>query len=256
MKLGIAYNLFDGIELFEDSIRGIRNAADYIVVIYQNQSNYGEENSSEVIEKLRKLHKEKLIDDVFLYTPQLKVSAHVNEITKRNIGLQKCLEHGCNVFSSMDVDEIYMQDEYEHILNKFWSSEYDACACKMLTYYKTNEYVLDPPEDYYVSLFYKVNENSKFEFTNFPVLVDPTRRMSSKNVWAIPRDFLQMHHFSYVRNNIRQKLMNSSARVNFKPDQLEFVIDYFNNWDYSKPAKMLGMDITDYKTRKVDYWTK
>jgi glycosyltransferase involved in cell wall biosynthesis len=254
MKLGIAYNLFDGEELLLDSLKCVRESADYICVIYQNVSNWGEENSPEVVEHLKKLYKEKWIDDVFLYTPQLKVSAHVNEITKRNIGLQKCREHGCDVFSCMDADELYIPEEYQNVLSKFYTSDFDACVCQMLTYYKTKEYVLEPPENYYVSLFYKIKEESKFQFTNFPYLIDPTRRISSKNVWAVPRDFIQMHHLSYVRNDLKKKLMNSSARINFKPEQLDFIVDYFENWDYSKPAKMLGMGITDYNTRKVDYW--
>ena len=39
MKLGIAYNLFDGEELLVDSIKSIRNSVDYIIVIYQQVSN-------------------------------------------------------------------------------------------------------------------------------------------------------------------------------------------------------------------------
>lgn len=253
MKLGIAYNLFDGEELLLDSLKCVREFADYIVIIYQETSNFGEKNSPKVKEYLKTLYKEKWFDDIFLYTPELKVPAHVNEIEKRNIGLQKCKEAGCDIFSSMDADELYIKTEYSSILNRFAKSDFDACACQMLTYYKTKEYVLDPPEDYYVSLFYKINEDSKFEFTGFPYLIDPTRRIKSKKVWGIPRDFIQMHHLSYVREDFKKKFMNSSARVNFKPEQIDYMLDYLDNWDYTKSAKMLGKDITDYKVRKVDY---
>ena len=42
MKLGLAYNLFDGEELLEYSLRSIRNNVDYISVQYQEISNHGE----------------------------------------------------------------------------------------------------------------------------------------------------------------------------------------------------------------------
>ena len=37
MKLGIAYNLFDGEELLEASVKSVRGCADYICVIYQKK---------------------------------------------------------------------------------------------------------------------------------------------------------------------------------------------------------------------------
>ena len=52
-----------------------------------------------------------------------------------------------------------------------------------------------------------------------PVLVDPTRRMSpSDKGIVLERKDIQMHHGSYIRNNIETKLTNSSASVNFKND--------------------------------------
>ena len=42
MKLGVSYNLFDGEELLEGSIKQIRSEVDYISVVYQEVSNFGE----------------------------------------------------------------------------------------------------------------------------------------------------------------------------------------------------------------------
>ena len=44
MKLGVAYNVFDAEELLEYSINSIREFADYVVVVAQETSNYGNTN--------------------------------------------------------------------------------------------------------------------------------------------------------------------------------------------------------------------
>ena len=41
MKLGVSYNVFDGEELLESSIKSIRDNVDHISVVYQTISNFG-----------------------------------------------------------------------------------------------------------------------------------------------------------------------------------------------------------------------
>ena len=41
MKVGISYNLFDGEELLEASIKSVRDNVDYISIVYQTESNFG-----------------------------------------------------------------------------------------------------------------------------------------------------------------------------------------------------------------------
>ena len=58
--------------------------------------------------------------------------------------------------------------------------EYDSAACQMVTYYKNSNYILDPKEDYYVTLPFKIRRGKEYVFGSpFPVLVDPTRRMEA-----------------------------------------------------------------------------
>jgi CRP-like cAMP-binding protein len=63
MKLGISYNLFDGEELLEGSIKQIRQHVDYVSVVYQTISNFGNTCSPELIRLLEKLKSEGLIDE-------------------------------------------------------------------------------------------------------------------------------------------------------------------------------------------------
>jgi hypothetical protein len=71
MKLGIAYNIFDAEELFEYSINSIREFVDYIVVVAQEKSNYGNTNPN-LRQTLKELKDKGLIDLIYWYTPVLK----------------------------------------------------------------------------------------------------------------------------------------------------------------------------------------
>ena len=64
MKLGVAYNIFDGEEMLPHSLRNLRPMVDFICVVYQTTSNFGNENPL-LLEKLEMLQMEGLIDKLF-----------------------------------------------------------------------------------------------------------------------------------------------------------------------------------------------
>ena len=178
MKIGISYNLFDGEELLEDSIRSIRPHVDYISVVYQETSNFGNPCSEELVPLLTRLKNEGSVDELYRYKPHPLKGGHHNEITKRNIGLflsegQKFTHH-----MAMDSDEFYTNEQFELMKKTMVDGDYDSGACQMTTYYKEPIYRLDPKEDYYVSLLYKIRRGNQYVLgLYFPVLVDPTRRI-------------------------------------------------------------------------------
>jgi hypothetical protein len=238
MKLGVSYNIFDGEELLEGSIKQIREHVDYISVVCQTVSNFGKPCSEDLLPLLKRLKKEKLVNEVLLYNPQIQNGGHFNEIQKRNVGLQSSLKSGCTHHASIDCDEYYITEEFANLKKLVEEENYDSSYCQMLTYYKNWEYVLDPPEDYYVSLITKINQNSSYGFcASSPVLNDPTRRIiNPQKPLILKRDQIQMHHGSYIRNDIRIKLENSSASINFNQD-IEKIVEHYNNWKY--PEKVL-----------------
>lgn len=215
MKLGIAYNVFDGEELLEGSIAQIRHVADYIVAIVQTTSNHGNQYTGGYEECLR-LADMGLLDEVVVVQPK-SGAAWQKEREKRSLGLVYCLRNGCTHFVSMDCDEYYDGDLFENAFNRFRKSSFDASACRLRTYYKLPTLRLYPNEDYWVPLFHKVDANSRF-IDKYPVYCDPTRRISCTNFLSFQRDEIEMHHFSFVRSNIRRKLDNSSAKRNFEKD--------------------------------------
>jgi hypothetical protein len=153
---------------------------------------------------------------------------------------------------SMDSDEFYKEDELKKVLDVMVEGNYDSSACQLQTYWKSGEWVLNPPEEYYVSLIYKIRTGVDFVLGhNFPVLVDPTRRMNPGNCKIFTRDEIEMHHMSYVRKDISKKLYNSSAVHNFS-DKLDFLCNYFNNWKEGERALLAGMEEHYYNLNKVD----
>lgn len=175
-----------------------------------------------------------MIDEYVHYEPDQKIQPKKNEMIKRNIGLQMCRDKGCHIFSAMDADEIYISSEYESAINEFIDGGYRSSACKMLTYYRDSEHVLDPPEEYYVPLFYTIDKR-KLDRIMFPVTVDPSRIMEPELLKIFKRDEIQMHHLSYVRKDIRQKLENMSASVNWR-DNIEMLVGHYEKWKPGRDA--------------------
>lgn len=252
MKLGISYNIWDGEELLEGSIKQVRNLVDYISVVYQTTSNFGNTCNPELVPLLERLKSERLIDELFEYSPKVNKGGHSNETHKRNIGLALSQGAGCTHHMSMDSDEYYLPSEFEYLKNKMIEGDYDSSYCQMQTYYKSWEYSLNPPEEYYVSLIFKIKQDSSYIIgTPAPVLVDPTRRMApSNNPLILKRGEIQMHHGSYIRDNIQTKLTNSSASVNFNKD-IDRIVEHYNTWSYPNKVLWGGLPSTLHNVKQV-----
>lgn len=86
MKLGIAYNLFDGYELLDYVTDSSKKYTDFCCVVVQEISNVGRTiDTKKLYEALEKSKKK--INVVIKYTPNFKLSVFENEIVKRNLGL-------------------------------------------------------------------------------------------------------------------------------------------------------------------------
>lgn len=253
MKIGVSYNLFDGFELLEGSIKQIRSEVDFISVVYQTISNFGNQCDPNLITTLNKLKNEGLIDELFEYTPKVNKGGHYNEITKRNIGLALSQGVNCTHHMSMDSDEYYKTDEFKKLKDIMIEGDYDSSYCQMLTFYKSWEYCLEPPEEYYVSLLYKIKPDSLYVLGSpTPALVDPTRRMSPDGKYIIlNRETIQMYHGSYIRDDIRTKLVNSSASTNFNQD-INKIVSHYENWSYPQKVLWGGLPSKLLTIKKVD----
>lgn len=250
MKLGVAYNIFDGTELLANSINGIRQSVDYICCIYQTTSNFGNGISLDLKKLLEDYRSQGLIDEFIEYNPELTQTPHQNECKKRNIGLEMCMRVGCTHYITMDVDEIYTRSEFDYAKGVISDGNYDSSACQMLTYYKTPEFILDPPEEYYVPFIYRIDGRRFREYITWPVLADPTRKLVANKIKIFDRKELQMHHLSYVRKDIHLKLENSSAKKNFA-HRINEIAHHFNTWKEGDKALLAGKEKRYHNLEKV-----
>jgi hypothetical protein len=250
MKLGACYNLFDGEELLESSITQIREYLDYVTVVYQTTSYYGNKCNSNLLDVLEDLKSKKLIDSILEYRT-VDTLPHVNEINKRNIGLELSINNGCSHHMSMDSDEFFIKTQFDNLKKVMSENDYDSSYCKMISYYKSGEYIRIPNEEYYVPLIYKINKNNRFQHGIYcPVEVDPTRRIMSEKFKIFKRDELEMHHFSMVRDNIRSKLDNSSAKKLFV-NNIDSIVECYNKWEYPNDVIWPGNPPYFVKIKKV-----
>jgi len=237
MKLGISYNIFDGEEMLPFALKNLRPYADFMVVVYQTTSNYGNKNPN-LLPVLEKLKEEGLIDKLFLYEPDMKYNKEgdvswsngtLNEIEKREIGLKICRAHGCDTYMTLDCDELYDHKQFEWAMIDFEQGGYDTSFTKLLTYYKLPTMQLEPAEQFYAPLFYKLKKKSKHEyFEDYIVDIDRTRMIKAGHVRIYTREEIQMYHYAYVRNNLISKVNNSSCQSD-KQSKKE-VIERYENW--------------------------
>lgn len=254
MKLGVAYNVFDGEELLLDSIRSIKPNVDFICVVYQTVSNFGNPSHPKLVDRLNHLVALGLVDElqrmeprefsdeekVALCSPVSKelggpptmVSAQFfNELSKREAGRQMCMAAGCTHFMSMDTDEFYKVEELLYAKRKVLANDLDGTACKMRFYFKEPTYEMLPFDEFnQVPLIYKIKPDSPLLLAHpYPCVVDPTRRLSNvSRFYEFDRDEIEMHHYSFVREDISSKMTNVSNRDNHD-GAIQFLRE-FANW--------------------------
>jgi hypothetical protein len=248
VKLGLAYNLFDGEELMIDSLMNLSVQADYVCIVYQTTSNFNQKNI-----KLHELVNEYvamgLVNDIYHFNPKMiydsnreiiKSNGLNNEIEKRNIGLKLCKSNGCTHFLNLDCDEFYDMYEFINAKREIEKYDYDTSFCQMNTYYKRADLMVYPHESYYSPFIYKIKKDTQFSFeywnNQYPAKIDPTRRVKAGYSRIFNRDELIMYHYAYVRRNINSKVFNTSSQVDFEEKQK--VINHWNNFKNEKDGAL------------------
>lgn len=252
-KWGVSYSVFDGYELLESSIRSIRNHVDYVNVVYQKLSWYGVPADDGLLPCLYELQAQGLIDELIEYTANPNISAPVQEINKRNIGLSAAKRAGCNYFMTMDTDEFYIGSEFENAKQYIVRNEITHSFCNIVHYglSPTDRLITATPS--FVQFMSKIGRFSKLgKNKNNICLIDPTRGLTKYSMFGIcgggdSQYFLsdiQMHHFTYFRKDVIFKMKNSSSKQNHnctysdlskkvvaKGPDLFNLMSLYNNWD-------------------------
>lgn len=203
MKLAAIYNVFDGEELLEGSVKSVQKDVDVFIFVVSTVGQSGEEYLGGLKAVMQLELKDKIV-----------IEDNRKELDKRNHGLQCAREHGCTHFILMDCDEYWQGLDRSQI----------DTAHRLFTYFKEPTLQLDPPEDYFVPGICTMRNNTKVGSFNCGFWSDPTRRPNHK----LTEGSSWMHHFSYVRKDIERKIRNSSARVNIERKKQELLVDLEN----------------------------
>jgi glycosyltransferase involved in cell wall biosynthesis len=206
------YNVYNGIELLRGSIEQIKEYFTDLILVYQNISNWGEEKDtrSEILEAMKGYEKEYKIVE---YVPKQNKTPKENEIDKRNLGLKHVKT---NYFICMDCDEYYFRDEFKNAFEFIHENNIDSSLCRLKTYIKKPTLQLKQMEDYYVPFIMRKYPDTKMGRFPMTKLVDPSRGVNTqKKTHVFEPEQITMQHYSWVRKDIKNKLMNASARVNF-----------------------------------------
>jgi hypothetical protein len=252
MKLGVSYNVFDGEELLEGSIRYIRDQVDYISAVYQTSAWFGAKASDNLLKTLNHLLDKKYIDEICEYHSEIVIDedatkAHMQQLDKRNVGLEMSKKNGCTHHMTIDVDEFYLPDQFRYMKNYMDTENFQACALQHLQYYKDSIYMIYPPEGEYIIGIFKIQDDMKFVYgAECPVPVDPSRKPEGENVRLaiFARSLIQMHHMSFVRKDIRTKLISSIAKNSINHN-IDKIVNYYNNWKYPMQAMWAGGNLLD-----------
>lgn len=216
VKLGVTYSVWDGEELLEYSIKSIRDSVDYINVVYQDVSWFGEPCSPSLKDLLMQLNEKGLIDEIYKFYPDFEQISNVNELIKRNVGLEAIKKAGCTHFMVLDTDEMFKKEEFERAKQFVISNDITHSVCNQLMYL-TPTLRFSEPANFFAPFIYKVDEDKKLFWTqpsDYPWYMDPTKQVPIDTNSKIC--FLHnviMHHYDKVRVDLVKKYRNSAAML-------------------------------------------
>lgn len=212
---GVSYSVFDGEELLEASLKSIRDEVDYINVVYQLKSWYGNPADENLLPFLKELHNKKLVDELIEFEPDLNIWAGTNERRKRNLGLKYAKKRGCDYFMTMDCDEFYVSDELAKAKRKIIKNSFSHTYCGIVQYGLKPTLLQCSPASLiqgFVPFFSRVRLWSRLSRSHRRACKTDQSRVLL--ITPLSRQALihcvTMHHMPFIRKDIVKKYKNSS----------------------------------------------
>lgn len=224
MKLAACYTVYNGVELLKDAIDSIANNVDEIIICYQTTSNHGEKNN-DFVEWINNNKNYTYIN----FEPDLGKFTKINEANKHEALRLKAKELGCTHWFLSATDHLYKYNDVEYVKDKVIKNKYETTFTKLKTFFKENYYCLEPLENYYMPFICDVNIPIRYQGWS-PVLVDPSIKFASTNKYKVfSENEILMYHYSYVRYNIENKLINAASKRNWK-HKIPLMLNQFKNF--------------------------
>lgn len=228
MKLAAIFNVWSDWQMLGYAVDNIRQLVDGVIIVGSTRSNYNEYSPIP-----SRWHNEEL----YIREPKFHLPMHA-ETDKRNYGLELARKQGYTHFINLDADEFYKPDDFNRGKEMFHvDPDLAGLVCNCQTYFKSPTLTIGL-DTTLVPFIHKITPTLKFEFNKrYPfawidgqIRIDPTRSMNINS--GVERIDINMHHFSWVRDDYEKKIRNSTARKNLErstivKDLLEAKEGYF-----------------------------
>jgi glycosyltransferase involved in cell wall biosynthesis len=248
MRLVAIFCVWSDWDLLKYSLKNIRPLVDGVIIVASERSNYGE--ISPVPDW----------PDIYIREPQFR-DARSSETDKRNFGLNIARQQGYTHFLSLDCDELYVPEEFLREKEKFLNKNLKGLVCQCQVYFKSPRLTLGLDttlvpfiHELTPTILHEFNRSYPFAWIDGKIRIDPTRSMNINS--GVERTDLIMHHFSYVRLDIEQKIRNSTAKSNLERstifnDLVEAKEGYFVEF-YQRHLQRSSVDfgISEYTNEK------
>jgi len=225
MKLVACYNVWDGEELLEASIRSVREAVDGVLVCYQTVSHFGEPARDALVPLLAHLMDLGLVDGLLRFVARPPGDAppgehyHAEATRKRNLAREAVARDlGATHVLPMDCDEFYRAEELRAARAFVEAHGADTTVCPIQEYRRVPPRRAERLSDYFVPFIADAALPTVRARTvmDFPAYVDPSRCVPGRRPFAFAPGQVTMHHFTGVRaslDGMRRKIENAPTRA-------------------------------------------
>ena len=252
-KLGLGIIAFDDTCHLKNITSEIRDLCDVITVCLQRESWHGDPISEDVIKYVESLKSEGLVDEIVWFESKADYSAEDQKIVprlietdKRNFTISFLEGKGCTHAHIIDSDEFYDHDDYKRAKDLVMEKDdIHVSYCQYINYYRDYRHLLVWPFLCYVPFISEIKFRFDFKGGTFDKPSDPTRRyvIENKSVryCIFSYSIIKMHHLSWIRKNIEDKIDNWSSKKYFDgiPGLRERILDSYYNYEEGNNAVIM-----------------
>lgn len=209
LRIAAVFNVWGDCNLLPYAVENIRPVVDGVIIVWSRKSNRGQEMDYDLPK-----------DCTLVQWEPVQRAPNLNELAKRNVGLERAKKDGYTHFIMMDADEFYVREEFMKAKDEVKSEVLAGSVCRIQTYFKKPTLTIGIDNNTLVPFIHKITPNLEyklnyhgypFAYVNGAAVIDPTRRLNIHQ--GVKMMSITMHHYSWVRKDISLKMNNSSANL-------------------------------------------
>lgn len=257
-KVGLCIVAFEGTEHLVNIIEELRDVIDYVSIGLQRVSYHGDPIDPIDLQEIFRLRDEDhLVDEIVEIELDITKKPREQETDKRNMLIQDAEDHGCSHVICIDSDEYYQKNSFLKALKEIDDNDYEITYCQYINYFHDYQHFMLYPfsDGMYVPFVTKTKYRHSFNCQDFNLPSDPTRRYVrpydgeidvplkdgktkklkhyTVDYHIFPWNTVKMHHFSWIRADIRKKTNTWSSKTLFNDYNglIDRAVDTYNHFD-------------------------